>query len=293
MPFILVCPSHGVKLRENCPACKKPLYQRTKLKDFQSQWLLFCPHCQYLLADRTIQENQVLAQIQALIHRILLTEPSWSTHLGYKVFWHSYRITRRLSEESHLGYHLQWMVKILKTPIKKVKACICPFCGKFDFETHQTYESHVWACSRQLECPFCERQDFTSKVSFSGHVSDCSNKHYGWRKKCPYCGDTYFPTESSYAEHLLECVRTLICPKCEETNYFLKSSYVKHVWLCRDTPECPKCHETEFANRFAYTTHICTCVDQPECPYCGGNDFPNVSFHDHYINCRPIHYKKK
>ncbi len=124
LPFVIVCPEHGVELKESCSSCGGLLfddrrYRRSStvlLQNFHEKWLANCRHCNHSLQEEETGEKPDLARLQNQILSTLLSDSNWSTPRGYLIFWHTYHEVEKQKPDCAEA-RLKLMDAVLKKPL--------------------------------------------------------------------------------------------------------------------------------------------------------------------------------
>ena len=130
LPFVIVCPEHGVGLRESCSSCEEILFADnrgdifsvTTLGSFNEDWILKCRHCDRSLLEE-VEEKTELAIFQNKILNTLQSDSYWATQMGYSIFWHTY--INMIEKRQHdivesAETRLRLMAEILEKPVSVV-----------------------------------------------------------------------------------------------------------------------------------------------------------------------------
>jgi len=124
LPFVLVCPEHGVELKEYCSSCGELLFSEKKrnkslviiFQDLKEEWLTKCRFCNHSLLEEAVKEKPELATLQKKVLNTLLSDSNWATPRGYLIFWHTYLTAIEKQKPDSVETHLKFMDTMSKRP---------------------------------------------------------------------------------------------------------------------------------------------------------------------------------
>ena len=124
LPFVIICPEHGVELREFCSSCEKPLFRDnmsdtssvTILENIHEEWILKCRHCNHSLLEE-MDEIPELAKVQNKILITLQSDSYWATQRSYLIFWHTFKNIVKNRKYDSAEAKLKLIEQILEKPI--------------------------------------------------------------------------------------------------------------------------------------------------------------------------------
>ncbi|MDP3013050.1 MAG: TniQ family protein, partial [Candidatus Subteraquimicrobiales bacterium] len=155
LPFVIVCPEHGVELKESCSSCGGLLfddrrYRRSStvlLQNFREKWLSNCRHCNHSLLEEGLEEKLELARLQKQIVNTLLSDSNWATPRGYLIFWHTYLTAVEKPKPDCAETRLKLMDALLKKPL------LLPDPNRYSLELQAEIERRLQIVSLHLSGP--------------------------------------------------------------------------------------------------------------------------------------------
>ncbi len=197
LPFVIVCPEHGVKLKKSCSSCGKLLFEDKRyrqslvifLRNFREKWLTDCRHCNHSLLDEVEEEKPELAGLQKQILSTLLSDSDWATPSRYMMFWHTYQKAVEKQKPDGAEIHLKLMDTILKKPplISKSNYYSRELLAEIEkrLQAVTLYLSGTSAVSlaKKFGLTACSIQAFAEDLSEEKPIDEIIKRQFGYRGK--------------------------------------------------------------------------------------------------------------